>query len=179
VGGDAQRSRALGIVGHYAKPIASEDLHDALVRALQVRTRAPEAQPVSAPMSGPVRHARSLRVLLVEDQVVNQKLALTLLQKWGHAVDLVVNGQEALEALERRPYDLVLMDIQMPVMDGLEATRRIRERERQGLWPRTCIIAMTANAMKEDQRASLAAGMDDYIIKPIQAKALFERLAGV
>ncbi|NIC40480.1 response regulator [Aquabacterium sp. A08] len=176
VGGDAQRGRALGFAGHYAKPIAPEDLYEALLRALRVPAPGASGE---APARAPTRHARSLRVLLVEDQPVNQKLALALLHKWGHAVDLAVNGQQALDALAQRPYDLVLMDLQMPVMDGLEATRRIRERERRGLQPRTCIIAMTANALKEDQQASLAAGMDDYITKPIHAQALFERLAGV
>ena len=173
VGADVQRSQDLGFAGHYAKPMASEDLLHALRRAL-----APAVAASKPPASPPLQHARALRILLVEDQPVNQKLATTLLQKWGHEVDLAANGQAAIEASAQRPYDLILMDIQMPVMDGLEATRQIRAREQAGLQPRTCIIAMSANAMPADLQASMEAGMDDHITKPINAKALFERLAG-
>ena len=97
--------------------------------------------------------------------------------KWGHQVDLVENGQEALDALAgKQPYDWVLMDLQMPVMDGLEATRQIRQREQAGLQPRTRIVAMTANAYTEDREACFAAGMDDYIAKPISPARLREVL---
>jgi CheY-like chemotaxis protein len=116
-----------------------------------------------------------LRILLAEDNVVNQKLALRLLQQMGYSADVVGNGVEAIERVARQPYDLVLMDVQMPEMDGLEASRRIVAR-----WPspaqRPRIVAMTANAMQGDREACLAAGMDDYVTKPIRVEALVEAL---
>ena len=116
----------------------------------------------------------SLRILLAEDNAVNQKVALRLLDQLGYRADVASNGLEALEALERQPYDVVLMDVQMPELDGLDASRRICER-----WPaeaRPRIIAMTANAMPEDREACFAAGMDDYVAKPIRPTELAEAL---
>jgi CheY-like chemotaxis protein len=115
-----------------------------------------------------------LHLLLAEDNTVNQKLALRLLERMGYRADVVANGLEVLEALQRQRYDVILMDVQMPEMDGLEATRAIVKR-----WPeeqRPRIIAMTANAMQGDREECLAAGMDDYLTKPIQVKALHEAL---
>ena len=114
-----------------------------------------------------------LRILLAGDNVVNQKLALRLLMQMGYEADLVVNGVEAVAAIERTPYDVVLMDVQMPEMDGLEATRAIVAR-----WPndRPRIVAMTANAMQGDREACIAAGMDDYLSKPIRVDALVDAL---
>jgi CheY-like chemotaxis protein len=111
-----------------------------------------------------------LSILLAEDHVVNQKLALLMLERLGYRADVVANGLEVLEALERQHYDIVLMDMQMPEMDGLSATRQIRKR-----WParpRPRIIAMTANVLPEDQEACFAAGMDDYLSKPIRVEEL-------
>ncbi len=108
---------------------------------------------------------------------MNQKLALLLLEKLGYGADVAANGLEALEALERQEYDVVLMDVQMPELDGLEATRRIRARWPAGAGPR--IIAMTANAMLEDREACFAAGMDDYVAKPIRPEELAEALGRV
>jgi CheY-like chemotaxis protein len=107
--------------------------------------------------------------------VVNQKLALRLLQQMGYRADLASNGIEAVESVERQPYDVVLMDVQMPEMDGLEATRRIRARWNDPARPR--IIAMTANAMAGDREMCLEAGMDDYITKPIRVEQLVDALA--
>jgi len=115
-----------------------------------------------------------LRILLAEDNLVNQKLALRLLSQMGYSADVVVNGQLAIEAVERQTYDLVLMDVQMPEMDGLEASRRITAKHPPARRPR--IIAMTANAMQGDREACLAAGMDDYVTKPIRVDALVEAL---
>ena len=118
-----------------------------------------------------------LRILLAEDNVVNQKLALRILQQMGYRADLASNGIEAIESVERQPYDVVLMDVQMPEMDGLEASRRITAK-----WPpteRPRIVAMTANAMQGDREMCLAAGMDDYITKPIRVDALVEALMQV
>ena len=114
-----------------------------------------------------------MKVLLAEDNAVNRTLAKRLLEKHGHTVVLAVNGREALEALERESVDLVLMDVQMPEMDGLEAMAAIREKEKTsgGHIP---IIALTAHAMKGDREKCLAAGADDYLTKPIQTAALFE-----
>jgi CheY-like chemotaxis protein/HPt (histidine-containing phosphotransfer) domain-containing protein len=114
------------------------------------------------------------RILLAEDNIVNQKLAMELLQGRGHYVGLATNGKEAIEALEQEAFDLVLMDVQMPEMDGFGATREIREREKVHGLPRIPIVAMTAYAMKGDMERCIEAGMDDYISKPIEAKALFE-----
>jgi CheY-like chemotaxis protein len=116
-----------------------------------------------------------LRILLAEDNVVNQKLALRLLQQMGYQADVAHNGAEAVDAVGQRTYDVVLMDVQMPEMDGLEATRRIVAR-----WPdaaaRPRIVAMTANAMQGDREACLAAGMDDYVTKPIRVDLLVDAL---
>jgi CheY-like chemotaxis protein len=112
---------------------------------------------------------RSLLVLLVEDHPINQMLATTLLKKWGHRVVLAKNGQEAVDLFPGEPWDLVLMDMQMPVMGGLEATRLIRANETQG--QRCPIVAMTANAMESDQQACISAGMDAHLAKPFSATA--------
>ena len=115
-----------------------------------------------------------LRILLAEDNVVNQKLALRLLQQMGYRADLASNGIEAIESVQRQTYDVVLMDVQMPEMDGLEASRQINARWRPAQRPR--IIAMTANAMQGDRDMCLAAGMDDYLTKPIRVERLVEAL---
>ena len=116
---------------------------------------------------------KPLRILLVEDNVVNQKLAVGVLAKYGHETTLAHHGQEALDILEERSFDLILMDVQMPVMDGLAATREIRQRESlSGV--RTPIIAMTAHAMKGDREECMEAGMDDYVPKPIRVSNLLE-----
>ena len=116
--------------------------------------------------------ARALTILLAEDNAINQRLAVTLLEKAGHLVKVAQNGREALELLQQAHFDLVLMDMQMPEMDGIEATQRIRAREQQigGHMP---IIAMTANAMEGDRELCLNAGMDAYVPKPIQPRVLF------
>ncbi len=136
---------------------------------------APAPTPTPAPASGA---PRALHILLVEDHPVNQKLALSLLQKWDHRVVLAENGQEAVDIFAQQHWDLVLMDVQMPVMGGIEATRIIRQSEPAG--QRTRIIAMTANAMDSDRQACLDAGMDEHLPKPFTAvklRAVVERAA--
>jgi CheY-like chemotaxis protein len=130
-----------------------------------------------APDTAPTNpRARVLRLLLVEDNLINQKVGVGMLTRLGHQVAVANNGQEALDQLVAQPFDLVLMDMQMPVMDGLEATRRLRVREaHQGL-PRTTVIAITANAMASDEAICRAAGMDGFISKPLQAAALKAQL---
>ena len=121
--------------------------------------------------------ARVLRLLLVEDNLVNQKVGVGMLKRLGHDVSVANNGQEALDQLAAQTFDMVLMDMQMPVMDGPEATRQIRAREEtQGL-PRTTIIAITANATAADQDLCRAAGMDGFLTKPLQVAALKAQLA--
>jgi signal transduction histidine kinase/CheY-like chemotaxis protein/signal transduction protein with GAF and PtsI domain len=163
-----------------AKPLRQSALHDTLMgilageRAAQAGTRAvPEKPSLDAGMAE--RHP--LRILLAEDNVVNQKLALRLLQQMGYRADLAGNGIEAVESIERQPYDVVLMDVQMPEMDGLEASRRITAKYPPGQRPR--IVAMTANAMQGDREECLAAGMDDYVTKPIRVDALVQALQRV
>lgn len=151
-----------------AKPVKASQLYNALLRVLG--DQAQEQPRVAADDGKGAPTASSLRILLAEDNAVNQKVALRLLERLGYGADVASNGLEALEALERRPYDVILMDIQMPELDGLDASRRICER-----WPpdtRPRIIAMTANAMAEDREACLAAGMDDYVAKPIRSDEL-------
>ncbi|HEV8627399.1 MAG TPA: response regulator, partial [Acidimicrobiia bacterium] len=153
------------------KPIKPSHLYDALLTVLAGQRRLVRPAP-TATAPEPVRQA--LRIVVAEDNAVNQQLALALLSKLGYGADVASNGREALEALERQSYDVVFMDVQMPEMDGLEATRRIRER-----WPeadRPRIVAMTANAMVGDREACLAAGMDDYLSKPIHIDELRQAL---
>jgi len=127
----------------------------------------------------PVAHkSRGGRILVVEDSIVNQMVAVRLLKKLGYDADVAANGLEAIDAVERSSYHAVLMDCQMPEMDGFEATRRLRERE-QGQGKHLPIIAMTANAMTGDREICLEAGMDDYLSKPIDTKELASKLAGI
>ncbi|NVO05744.1 MAG: PAS domain S-box protein [Rhodoferax sp.] len=137
-----------------------------------LQVQAADSAPSTALPAAPAtpQTAASLQVLLVEDHPINQMLATTLLKKWGHTVVLASNGQEAVDLFPRQKWDIVLMDMQMPVMGGLEATRLIRAAEPAGL--RTPIVAMTANAMESDRQACLQAGMDDHLAKPFNAIGL-------
>ena len=153
-----------------AKPFKASQLYNTLLRLLS-----PGAVEEEVELVADGKRARSgLRILLAEDNAMNQKVALRLLEQLGYRADVANNGLEAIEALERQPYDVVLMDVQMPELDGLDATRRIGERWSSESRPH--IIAMTANAMPEDREACFAAGMDDYVAKPIRAEELVAAL---
>jgi PAS domain S-box-containing protein len=168
--GESERCRELGIATYLTKPIRRAELHEAIGRALNgfaVVGPATASAPLAVP--GP---ARTVKVLLAEDNIVNQRVATGLLTKRGHHVTVVVNGREALAAIERETFDVVLMDVQMPDMDGLEATAAIRALERT-TGSHVRIIAMTAHAMNGDRERCLRAGMDGYLSKPIKPQMLF------
>jgi PAS domain S-box-containing protein len=167
---------AVGVLfaAHLTKPIRPSQLYDALLEVLEGGVAAPE---LAAAAAARVEHEPAgLRILVAEDNAVNQRLALLMLEKLGYRGDVVSNGAEALAALERTRYDVVLMDVQMPELDGLEATRRIHER-----WAseRPQIIAVTAGAMSEERDRCLAAGMDDYLSKPIRIEELSAALGAL
>ncbi len=154
------------------KPIKPAHLREALVRVISgTKPVARKASPATA--NPTLSDSLPLRVLLCDDNVINQKVALRLLQKFGYKADVAINGVECLKAIERQPYDIIFMDVQMPEMDGIEATQQVRKRQKQSAGrgnfkPGIAIVAMTANAMQGDREKCLAAGMDDYLSKPIK-----------
>ena len=163
--------------GYLAKPLHQSQLFDTLA-GLFAQAALPKESKTAKLKTDPEMAARHpLRILLAEDNVVNQKLALRFLSQMGYRADLASNGVEAVESVIRQTYDVVLMDVQMPEMDGLEASRRINAKWPNGKRPR--IVAMTANAMQGDREMCLAAGMDDYITKPIRVDQLVEALLRV
>jgi CheY-like chemotaxis protein len=180
--GDKARCEQLKVAAHLHKPIKQSELLDAIVLAMGVT--APEPDPSWPPLAkgGSGGVIPPLRVLLAEDSYPNQVLATGLLDKRGHTVTVANNGREAIALLERQPFDLVLMDVQMPELDGLEATRHIRQLEAAGklpMQPRAPlpIVAMTAHAMKGDRERCLESGMNSYVSKPIRGRDLEKALA--
>ncbi|MBN2312447.1 MAG: response regulator [Sedimentisphaerales bacterium] len=170
---DSRLCRDLGIDYCLIKPVKQSELLDSIVSALSVAT-ADEIKPPVAVEESPAS-ASHLHILLAEDGLVNQKVAVNLLEQQGHKVTVANNGREVLTAVEREFFDAILMDVQMPEMDGFEATSIIREREKKS-GTHLPIIAMTAHAMKGDRERCLEAGMDGYIAKPIRAKDLYETI---
>ncbi len=174
--GDAARFREAGFCAYLLKPVRKSQLRDCLVSVFGKGFKAENDEQQSDSLI--TRHSleenkrRRYRVLLVEDNLTNQQVALGILAKLGYRADVAVDGEDALKALEDRKYDLVLMDIQMPVMDGYEATRRIREEGSAVQNRDVVIVAMTAHAIKGDREKCLAAGMDDYIAKPVNPREL-------
>ena len=175
-GENAQRCREVGIATYLTKPVKQSELLDAIVTALgtaiAVDGRAARALPGSSKES-----ITKLHILLAEDNPVNREVALRMLKKRGHTIVAVENGEEVLAALERAPFDLVLMDVQIPKMDGLVATSAIREREK-ATGSHIPIVALTASAMKGDRERCLEAGMDGYVSKPLRAQELIEAVEG-
>jgi len=201
--GDRDRMAAIGFAAYLTKPVKQSQLHDCLAIVIE---RNAEAGAADRQPEVVTRHTldeesrRRTRILLAEDNAVNRKVALKVLEKMGFRADAVTNGREVIETLEQVPYDLILMDVHMPEMDGLEAARRIRERERSLAGghlslegeaevgpgdqcpmtgdsvrpPHIPIIALTAGAMEKDRQECLAAGMDDYVVKPLRPQEIIE-----
>ncbi len=169
--GDVARCEELGAAAYLMKPIKQSELFDAIVSALGI---------ISPDQAEDGKHRQldripHLNILLAEDSLANQKLAVGVLEKWGHSVQVANNGREAVAAVSSQNFDVVLMDVQMPDMDGLQATEAIREAE-QNTGKHTTIVAMTAHAMKGDKERCLEAGMDSYISKPVRAPLLHQTL---
>jgi CheY-like chemotaxis protein len=185
--GDASRCRELGVACYLRKPIAQSELFDAILTAMGAEPFEESESPhgsTNSPRAGstgstglaeaaiePGRGLASLRILLAEDNEVNQRLAVKILQKHGHTVVVAGDGRQALGVLESQTIDLVLMDVQMPEMDGFAATAAIRQRE-EASGTHLPIVALTAHAMKGDRERCLAAGMDAYVSKPLRAEEL-------
>ncbi|HKQ61764.1 MAG TPA: response regulator, partial [Candidatus Polarisedimenticolaceae bacterium] len=169
--GELQRSREIGVTAYLTKPVKQSDLFDTVVTVLGQGPQRVEAAPAAAAVDA--RAPRPLHLLLAEDNPINQRVAATVLEKRGHAVVIVASGRQALEAAAAEPFDLILMDVQMPEMDGLEATAAIRRGEAE-TGRRVPIVAMTAHAQPDDRERCLAAGMDGYLAKPIHARELLE-----
>ena len=174
--GDAARCRRLGIVAYLIKPIRKSELLSAILASLGQRSA--DSVPDLVTRNSLRQATGKLRILVAEDNPINQKVVLRMLEKMGHATTIAANGQEALAAVAGHSFDLVFMDLQMPEMDGLTATKCIREREQQtGL--HLPIVAMTAHAMKGDEDLCLAAGMDGYIAKPVGSRQIKETIARI
>jgi CheY-like chemotaxis protein len=180
--GDIDRCRDLGIDAYLTKPVAQHNLRSVILRVLAQRTqqatgtisgRPGEGEDHSLPSAD--QDNESLRILLAEDNVVNQKVAVQMLVNQGHRVVVVSNGLEALAALDHDSFDLILMDVQMPAMDGFEAAAAVRARERL-TGERVPILAMTAHAMAGDQERCLSSGMDGHIAKPVRKADLLKAI---
>jgi len=174
--GDAARAKQIGFSAYLTKPIKGSQLLDCLITVLTSGQQQKKSigQPGLVTRHSLAEARGSLRILLVEDNLVNQKLAVRILEKSGFRADTVNNGKEAVEALQRFPYNLVLMDIQMPEMDGYQATKIIRDRRSPVRDHDVPIVAMTAHAMKGDREKCIQAGMNDYVSKPIRPEKLRE-----
>jgi signal transduction histidine kinase/DNA-binding response OmpR family regulator len=178
--GDAGRCRELGVSAYLTKPVQRTELLEAILASLATRP-IKQSIPVSAARHARLEATRRLSILLVEDNAVNRALAVRLFEQCGHSVTVALNRKEALATLDRQTFDLIFMDVQMPDMDGLEATRAIRENEK-GSGTHVPIIAMTAHAMAGDEERFRRAGMDEYVSKPVKSEeltALLKRYASV
>ena len=184
--GSAKQALNIGFADYIVKPIKPSRLLDSIKTVLGIQLEPPKASILPPPLTHTSSEKPPVRILLAEDNRVNQKVALKLLQNLGYAADVAVNGEEALQQWENNSYDLILMDCQMPILDGYAATEEIRRRESSDLTeppvsgspkPHTVVIAMTANAMKDDREKCLAAGMDDYLSKPVRKEQLQAAIA--
>ena len=176
--GDARQLEEIDFAAYLTKPVKQSQLYNCLATVTGMQKQVAKEQPVKIV----TRHSlsedqkRRVRILLAEDNIINQKVATSILGKLGYSADAVANGKEAISALAMIPYDIVLMDCQMPEMDGYEATGEIRKPESKVLDHKVPVIAMTANAMKGDREKCLKAGMDDYLSKPVKPQELSDML---
>jgi CheY-like chemotaxis protein len=174
--GDAARCEELGVSAYLLKPIRQSELREAVARVLGTKEQEGAIPLITRySLQGSQEPSASLHILLAEDNLVNQRLAARLLEKRGHTVVIAANGREALKAFENEDFDLLLMDLQMPEMDGFEATVAIRKKEKDS-GSHLPIVALTAHAMKGDREKCLAGGMDGYLTKPIRPQELDELL---
>lgn len=175
--GDLARCRDLGVSAFLTKPVRRAELRAAIVAAISDQSHSQEGlrnlQAITGRNLKKQPAGRGAHILLAEDNVVNQRVARAILEKAGHSVEIAHTGQKTVRLWEEQPFDMILMDVQMPDMDGFEATAAIREKEKQA-GAHIPIIAMTAHAMRGDRERCLDAGMDDYISKPIHAPTLLE-----
>jgi CheY-like chemotaxis protein len=163
----------LDFAAYLTKPLKPSALFDALAGIFaRKKVSAPKTNSAKPTFDPEMAKKHPLRILLAEDNLVNQKLALRLLEQMGYRADVASNGLEAVESIRRQPYDVILMDVQMPEMDGLDATRRIRKLDVKQPY----IVAMTANAMQGDREMCLAAGMEFYVTKPVRVPELVAAL---
>jgi signal transduction histidine kinase/CheY-like chemotaxis protein len=176
--GDARRFEDIGFSAYLTKPVKQSKLYDCLssISGLREDTGNEQTSAIVTQYSLAEDKKRRVRILLAEDNIINQKVAISTLKKLGYTADAVANGKEAVKALEIIPYDIVLMDCQMPEMDGYEATQEIRNLKSKVLNHQVPVIAITANAMKGDREKCLNAGMDDYLSKPIYPNELSDML---
>jgi len=173
--GDARKAQAMGFNAYLAKPVAARDLYNVLASLFSGEQIEPNKLVTRHSAQEQIVHDD--RILLVEDNRTNQIVAQGILKKLGYSCEVAEDGQKAVVAVQQQAYDLILMDLQMPVMDGIEATLEIRQLEQSGSVSRSVIIAMTANAMQGDKERCLEAGMDDYLSKPIEPGLLAEKLS--
>ncbi|MCK5097027.1 MAG: PAS domain S-box protein, partial [Desulfobacteraceae bacterium] len=176
--GDAKELKEIGFAAYLIKPVKQSQLFDCLSTVAGVQKEAEEKQSEALVTKHSLAddQKQKIRILLAEDNIINQKVALGTLKKLGYSADAVTNGKKAVKALELIPYDIVLMDCQMPEMDGYEATGVIRNKESEVLNHATIVVAMTANAMEGDQKKCLEAGMNDYLSKPVKPQKLSDML---
>jgi two-component system, sensor histidine kinase and response regulator len=176
VRGEVARLEALGCEGYLLKPTKQSQLFDTIITVLNQRNNTPEREPIPVITRHTIAEQKfkQVRILVAEDNPMNQKLAMALLTRAGYPAEIMENGKLVVDALKKTSYDLIFMDVQMPEMDGFEATKIIREME--GEKKHTPIIAMTAHAMKGDRERCLKVGMDDYITKPIEPKEMFKAI---
>ena len=176
--GDSARMKKVGFSAYLTKPLKRSQLYDAIVQVSNLGTERHigPSQTIVTKHSVADANKRKIRILVAEDNMINQQVALNILDKFGYRADAVANGQEAVQALEMIPYDLVLMDVQMPEMDGLKATRMIRNPDTAVMHHDIPIIAMTAHAVKGYREKCLESGMDDYTTKPIDPKELLDKI---
>jgi CheY-like chemotaxis protein len=173
--GNPDRAPEVGIVASLTKPIRQLPLREAILKAVEATARREDrSSPDAPPMRAQAR--RPLRILIAEDNPFNQRVAVLMLAKLGHAATVAENGRKAIEAMGVQHFDLVLMDVQMPEMDGIEATMAIRSAE-LGSSRHMPIIAATAHALKEDRDRCLNSGMDGFLTKPLQEEALLHAIA--